>query len=715
MRQLRLGDGQLAALVVSDDRPDVARIAIERSTSNIRYDIQLSHTGLTLEAGHRYVLSYLARADQPRTIGVGVARSKAPWSNLGHYEEIELSDVWQNWERAFTATDSDDDGRVHFDIGGGHASVEVSGVYVRSLADGRVLTPGARRPTAPALTNLVPVPFGQVDFGLLRRLHPVSGRFGLDRGTPIDRHYIEQFLDRHRADIHGRVLEVGDRTYTRRFGGDRVTESDVLHVPPGDPTATIVADLADAAHLPSSAFDTIILTQTLQLIYDVDAAVATLHRILRPGGVLLATCPGATQTYDGDWGAVWCWSFTPVSARRLFAETFGAEQVTVWSHGNVLAATAFLHGLAKEELSDAELDYHDPGYTVTIAVRATKRADTASTAVTASDQAPAIVSYRTSRPSVAVLTYHRIVEDDVDPWSLSVTPQRFAEQLAAIREVAMPLPLAEALARIQDGSLDRPAVVVTFDDGYADNLHTAQPILERFGVPATVFVASGAIDAGAEFWWDALELVILGPHPLPAGLELQLAGRPLQWTLDRAAREPAQGRWLAADPPPTARHALYLDLWQRLQPMPYKERQQAIAYLQHWIGLAPVVRPARRTLTVTELRSLASCADIDIGAHTVTHPQLSRLPQAERRREIRSSKTAIEGWIERPLAHFAYPFGDHDGATRQDVVAAGLAAACTTHCGILVDASDLYAIPRVAVLNGDHGAGVMLRAGRSVG
>jgi peptidoglycan/xylan/chitin deacetylase (PgdA/CDA1 family) len=703
VRQLRLGDGQLAALVVSDDRPDVARIAIERSTSAIRYDIQLSDTGLSLVAGDTYVLSFLARADRPRTIGVGVARARAPWSNLGHYEEIELSDAWQNWDRAFTAIDSDEDGRVHFDVGGGDASVEVSGVYVRSLADGRVLTPGLRPPTAPAPADHISVPFGQVDFGSLRRVHPVGRRFGLDRGTPVDRHYIEQFLDHHRADIHGRVLEIGDRTYTRRFGGDRVAQSDVLHVSPGDPTATIVADLADAAHVPSNAFDCIILTQTLQLIYDVDAAVATLHRILKPGGVLLATCPGVTQTYDGDWGAVWCWSFTSVSARRLFTDAFGGERVTVASHGNVLAATAFLHGLAKEELADAELEFQDPGYDVTITIRAMKGAEVAAEPAisTRSDVAPAVVVPRTSTASVTVLAYHRIVEDDVDPWSLSVTPHRFAEQLAVIRELAIPLTLAEVLTRVQDGTLDRPGVVVTFDDGYADNLYNARPILERFGVPATVFVTSGAIDADAEFWWDALEQVILGPHPLPAGLDLRLAGERRSWSLDDEARAPVQRPWHASQRPPTGRQALYLDLWRTLRPLLHAEQQQVVARLQQWVDRPLIVRPTRRTLTTAELRALSAAKGIDIGAHSVTHPLLSGKPSDFQQPEIAGAKAALEATLGLPVPQFAYPYGMHDDISVRAVVSAGFSGACTTRHARCTSGDARWTLPRMTVTQGD--------------
>lgn len=217
-----------------------------------------------------------------------------------------------------------------------------------------------------------PIPVGLVRFGDLRRFTPVSRVFGFDRGTPVDRYYIEGFLARNATDIQGRVLEVGDDAYTRRFGGNRVTQRDVLHVSSQNPKATIVADLAAADHIPSDTFDCVVLTQTLHLIYDVRAALSTVCRILKPGGVLLATVPGISQIDHYDWGESWYWSFTNRSATRLLEEVFSANNVEVETHGNVLAATAFLHGIALEELRNDELDYEDPDYQVTIAVRAVK-------------------------------------------------------------------------------------------------------------------------------------------------------------------------------------------------------------------------------------------------------------------------------------------------------------------------------------------------------
>jgi ubiquinone/menaquinone biosynthesis C-methylase UbiE len=152
-----------------------------------------------------------------------------------------------------------------------------------------------------------------------------------------------------------------------------VAKSDILHVWNDNPRATIVADLTCADYIPSDTFDCIIFTQTLQFIYDVRAALRHLYRILKPGGVLLATFHGISQIsrYDMDrWGEYW--RFTTLSARRLFEEVFPPEHITIEAYGNVLTAIAFLHGLAAEELKQEELDYHDPDYEVLITVRAVK-------------------------------------------------------------------------------------------------------------------------------------------------------------------------------------------------------------------------------------------------------------------------------------------------------------------------------------------------------
>jgi GT2 family glycosyltransferase len=215
----------------------------------------------------------------------------------------------------------------------------------------------------------------RADLGALGRLQPISRSFGFDRGRPVDRYYIEAFLRDHAAAVRGRVLEVGDDTYTWRFGADRLSRSDVLHIADGAPPTTFVGSLAAAPHLPAGAFDCVILTQTLHLIHDVRAAIATVHRILRPGGVALVTVPGISQIADDQWRSAWCWGFTRHSIRRLFEEQFPADHVSVEVKGNVLAATAFLHGVASEELRHDELDHADPRFEVTLLVRATRPAE----------------------------------------------------------------------------------------------------------------------------------------------------------------------------------------------------------------------------------------------------------------------------------------------------------------------------------------------------
>ena len=218
-------------------------------------------------------------------------------------------------------------------------------------------------------------PVGGLRLGSLRRLTPLSRNYGFDRGTPIDRYYIERFLTRHARDVRGRVLEVGDDEYTRRFGGERVEAVDVLHVDEGNPQATIVADLTDAPQIPDASFDCVICTQTLLLIYDVPAAIRTLHRILRPDGVVLVTVPGVSRIcrQEADaWGDFW--RFTSMSSRRLFEEAFGSGEVGVETYGNVLAAVGMLHGIAAEELGAGDLDSHDPDYEVLIGVRAVRPA-----------------------------------------------------------------------------------------------------------------------------------------------------------------------------------------------------------------------------------------------------------------------------------------------------------------------------------------------------
>jgi hypothetical protein len=222
------------------------------------------------------------------------------------------------------------------------------------------------RALAKAARQAVTRRLAPVDASALTRAAPVSRRFALDRGQPIDRHYIETFLRRHAALIDGDVMEIGSAHYARRFG--RAPRSvAVLHARPGNPEATLVADLAAPETLPAAAIDCLICTQTLNFIFDVAGAVAGIARLVRPGGVALVTVSGISQIsrYDMErWGDYW--RFTDAALRRLFAGGFDAR---VEIYGNVAASVAFLEGIAVEDLPDpAILDPVDPDYQLTLGV-----------------------------------------------------------------------------------------------------------------------------------------------------------------------------------------------------------------------------------------------------------------------------------------------------------------------------------------------------------
>jgi glycosyltransferase involved in cell wall biosynthesis/peptidoglycan/xylan/chitin deacetylase (PgdA/CDA1 family)/SAM-dependent methyltransferase len=913
---------------------------------------------------------------------------------------------------------------------------------------------------APRLSPVGPIPLvGKARFGDLRRVRPISSKWGIDRGRPIDRYYIENFLAQHASIIRGWVLEIGDNSYTKAFGGDRVLVSDVLHVAEGNPMATIVGDLTCADHIPSDSFDCIILTQTLQLMYDTRAAIETLRRILKPDGVLLATFPGITHTARDEWAASWYWHFTTLSARRLFEEVFPPSQVQVECHGNVLASAAFLYGLAVDELDKAELDYRDPDYELLITVKAVKaktieaalpvrrndssgppkhlvpigerathhdpglrpmralvtgwfsyedghatagdllacdlvcewlkaagcqydvafvpplgvgvdwrsvdpdcyshvvfvcgpfgdgqnvmqlldrfascrlvgvnlsmlvpldqwnpfdlllerdssagarpditflshgtrvpvvgvilvephegaldqvaneainrliqsremvivpidtRLDTNSTglrsaaevesliarmnlvittrlhglvlalkngvpavavdpipggfkierqahtvewpvvisvngltnerleeafdycltaearttagecyrrairvaegvkhefmsfvrepvphsigedsrstalnSVTPSSKNPTtssslalpvnlpsisgIAETENSGPKALILLYHRVTQAMTDPWSLCVTSTHFAEHIEMLQRHARIMDLHELVDGLDNRALPDRSVVITFDDGYADNLHNAKRVLERYDAQATVFIATGYTGHSGEFWWDTMERLFLCPGSLPESLHLTINGCVLQWELGKAAYYDhaafwSHRRWRAQDDPPTPRHELYRILWERLVPLAHGERRRVLDELLAWAGVDPLGRSTYRSLSVEEIRTLARGGLVDIGAHTVTHSALAALSAASQWDEMMQSKIRLEEVLGRPVSWFAYPYGSAGTYTEESVGLvrqAGFAGACTTSPAAVTLGANRFQLPRVQVSDWD--------------
>ena len=305
-----------------------------------------------------------------------------------------------------------------------------------------------------------------------------------------------------------------------------------------------------------------------------------------------------------------------------------------------------------------------------------------------------------------VLLYHRVARAVPDPQLLAVTPEQFDDHLALITDRFEAVPLAEIVARARAGSGPRDVVTVTFDDGYADNLFAAKPLLERHGVPATVFVASGVIENGRRFWWDELERLLLRPGRVPSPLTFQIAGERLRWELDgdaayTSARAGELAGWTVLDAHvPGPRQQVYRDLCSRLRVLDETERDHALEHLRRVVAPLQNDGDTPRPLTADELALLADGDLVAIGAHTITHPVLSQLPAGRQAEEIAGSKRQLEAALNRSVTSFAYPYGaagDFDWTTVSLVRDAGFSQACASVAGRVRPRTNPFRIPRLLV------------------
>ena len=203
-------------------------------------------------------------------------------------------------------------------------------------------------------------------------VRPLSENWGFDRGLPIHRYYLQQFLQEFRPDVKGHCLEFQHDTYTTQFGGMAVTKVEVLHLDDSNASATLVADLTKSNNLPGNYFDCIICTHVLHVISELDKAVSELYRILKPGGVLLVAVPHISMC-DPDWHEIW--RFTPEGLSVVLAKVFGKANVLIRAYGNSLTAACEIRGLASDELSKGILDDHDSRFAVEVCARAVKRVE----------------------------------------------------------------------------------------------------------------------------------------------------------------------------------------------------------------------------------------------------------------------------------------------------------------------------------------------------
>lgn len=313
-------------------------------------------------------------------------------------------------------------------------------------------------------------------------------------------------------------------------------------------------------------------------------------------------------------------------------------------------------------------------------------------------------------PGVIILLYHRVARLLPDPQLLAVTPEHFAEHLEILRTYGSPLPLKRIDKCLRYPNLGQRAVIVTFDDGYTDNLYNAKPLLERYDIPATVFVMTGYLENNREYFCDELERVLLQPGTLPETLRLVVNEETHQWELGEATRyreedfEPNRFWNVADSGNPTARHSMYRSLHNLLRPSPPEERRRIVDDIVAWAGAESVSRPTHRVLSPDEVCSLADGGLIEVGSHTVTHPVLSALPKARQRDEITRSKSRLEQILGGPVTSFAYPYGTRSDYTAETVVAvreAGFNRACSNFRGVVWPAQDRWQLPRCLVRDWD--------------
>ena len=309
-----------------------------------------------------------------------------------------------------------------------------------------------------------------------------------------------------------------------------------------------------------------------------------------------------------------------------------------------------------------------------------------------------------------VLLYHRVTQLPTDPQLLAVSPERFAEQLEVLRSTMRPLRLGEMVDAAAANRLPDRAVAVTFDDGYADNLLEAEPLLRRFGVPSTVFATTGRTDGTDEFFWDELDRLLLQPSKLPPQLTIALGGptrtsdlsgcalyTPDQWAIDRT--------WNVTQPArPGSRQQLYLDLCGTIHRLTADARSAGLVDLRRWAGVDRPGRPSHRMMTSAELRALDAGGVVDVGAHTVEHPLLSAETPDRQAAEVRGSCQALADLLGRPVTTFSYPFGgrrDYTAQTVSAVRAAGGTLACSNFAGRVRAETDRYQLPRFIVRDWD--------------
>jgi peptidoglycan/xylan/chitin deacetylase (PgdA/CDA1 family) len=300
-----------------------------------------------------------------------------------------------------------------------------------------------------------------------------------------------------------------------------------------------------------------------------------------------------------------------------------------------------------------------------------------------------------------ILLYHRVAQPRRDPQLLAVAPDRFEAHLAMLLRRTNVMRLSEMVGRVAAGKpLPRRAVAITFDDGYADNVRAAEPLLVAAKIPATLFVATGYVETGRPYWWDAVDTAILG-SPLPSCLELPFPAGPRSWSI---TDEPiAHDAWnVLSGAAPGSRRAAYVAIMPAVKALDPPARERVLDVLRRACGDDLAGEPDARPMTQQNVAEVDRRGTIEVGAHTVDHPQLSLLDAARQDNEIAKSARSVAQWTGHPPALFAYPYGstaDYNADSVEAVKHAGFGAACSNFPGLVSATTSAFELPRMLVRN----------------
>ncbi|WP_299758515.1 polysaccharide deacetylase family protein [uncultured Pontibacter sp.] len=309
-------------------------------------------------------------------------------------------------------------------------------------------------------------------------------------------------------------------------------------------------------------------------------------------------------------------------------------------------------------------------------------------------------------PKALVLMYHRIAELEPDIWRLAVNPENFEEHLRLLQRKWHVVPLAELAKNLKAKKLRNKSIALTFDDGYVDNFLHAKPLLEKYKLPATFFISSGNIGNQAEFWWDELERIILHSEQLPFIFDMQLEGIHvfMNLTAEYFLTESIKAnhrQWKAyVQPPPTARAMLFLKVWETLRPLPHTIQQKHISEIRDWSGqTCTTLRPLCHSMTLQQAFALVNSSLVDLGAHTVSHPDLAAHSKTVQQQEILQNKKFLEEVSTDRINLLAYPYGSYTPDTMAVAKETGFTAAFTTDSRPIKSGSEPYRLGRFLIEN----------------